>query len=286
SRNADIDDAVNRAPGANDDGSGVAAILELARVFSQFTFESTVMFVAFTGEEEGLFGSRALAADLKASNVNVVGMVTNDIIGNVVGGSGQVDSLSVRCFSDNPSDSPHRQLARYMKLQGEAYLPGFTVRLIARRDRPGRGGDHFAFNEQGYTAARLTEPEDNLNHQHNMDDLPEFMSFPYLTKVVKVNAAYLASWADAPESPTNVRLTPQGGQQLLSWDKNAEAGLSYLVAFRGPESASYDSLVAVAAETQVALDPAPLPDGVFISVSGVDAEGNESVFSQEVVLRK
>jgi len=252
SRNSDNNDAVGFAAGANDDGSGVAAAIELARILSEFEFESTLIFVAFTGEDQGLFGSRAYAQDLRESNTNIVGMVTNDIIGNIVGGSGNVDSLSVRCFSDDQPDSRHRQLARYVKIQGDAYVPGFTVNLIPSRDRPGRGGDHFGFNEQGYTAARLTEPEDNLAHQHNMNDLPEFMSFPYLTKVVNLNSAYLATWADAPDIPKNVQAGSQsGGQQRISWDaSNRQDFEKYLVSLRDPTSITYDSLITVGNENE------------------------------------
>ncbi len=288
SRNRNLRDSVNFAPGANDDGSGVACILELARIFSQFEFENTIIFVAFTGEEEGLFGSRAFARDLKSQNVNVVGMVTNDIIGNIVGGSGKIDSTSVRCFSENPTDSPHRQLARFIKLQGEAYLPDFTVNLIQSRDRPGRGGDHFAFYEHDYTAARLTEPEDNLNHQHNMQDLPEFMSFTYLSKVIKVNAAYLATWADAPVTPEALNVEKiSGGLTKISWSKGEEAQeINYILAFRNPTSVSYDSLLWVGKTNEFILQSLePYPDGLFLSLSAVDKDSNESIFSKEVFIK-
>lgn len=284
SRNSDNSDAVGFAAGANDDGSGVAAAIELARILSEFEFESTLIFVAFTGEDQGLFGSRAYAQDLRESNTNIVGMVTNDIIGNIVGGSGNVDSLNVRCFSADQPDSRHRQLARYVKIQGDAYVPGFTVNLILSRDRPGRGGDHFGFNKQGYTAARLTEPEDNLAHQHNMNDLPEFMSFPYLTKVVKINSAYLATWADAPDIPKNVQARSQsGGQQRISWDaSNRQDFEKYLVSLRSPTSITYDSLITVGNENEFFLSTSP---GVFISISAVDRDGNESIFSNEVLVQ-
>lgn len=287
SRNSDNDDAVGFAAGANDDGSGVAAVIELARLLSEHEFESTLLFVAVTGEDQGLFGSRAYAQDLKSNNANIVGMVTNDVIGNIVGGSGNIDSISVRCFSDQPQDSQtslNRQLARYIKLQGEAYLPEFAVNLIPSRDRPGRGGDHFAFNEQGYTAARLTEPEDNLSHQHNMDDLPEFMSFPYLTKVVKINAAYLSSWADAPEMIGNVQLaSPFQGSKTLNWDPSTSTDFSnYLIAFRSPTSVAYDSLKTLDDMNEFVFKTVEFPSGVFLSISAVDKEGNESIFSAEV----
>lgn len=285
SRNRDVRDATNFAPGANDDGSGVAAVIELARVLSQFDFESTLIFVAVTGEEEGLFGSRALAQDLRRDGVNVVGMVTNDVVGNVVGGSGNVDSTRVRCFSEGPEDSANRQLARFIQLQGNAYVQEVTVDLIPARDRPGRGGDHFSFNGEGYTAARLTEPEDNMNHQHNMEDLPEFMSFRYLATVTKINAAYLASWADAPPSPTNVQVAEQNAGELrVSWQAPAATDVAnYLLAVRSPGEIAIARFFSAGEEQAVTLQkPQGFDSGLFLSVAAVDKDGNESVFSDEV----
>lgn len=282
SRNDDNCDGSGFAPGSNDDGSGTAGILELARVLSQYEFEATLIFVAFTSEEQGLFGSRYYAQQAKARGDNIIAMVTNDVIGNVLGGSGMVDSMSVRCFSQEPMESQHRQLARYIKLQGEAYLSGFIVNVIPSRDRPNRGGDHFAFDEQGYTAARLTEPEDNMNHQHNTNDLLEFMSFSYLRKVVQVNAAYLANLGWAPPIPTAVRLEKIASSGYkISWQPGSSTEmLNYFVALRNPTAVTFDSLLDVGAKTEIVL--ANLPASVFISVSAVDEEKNESLFSREV----
>lgn len=285
SRTLDRCDGSSFAPGANDDGSGTAAVLELARVLSQFEFASTLIFAAFTGEEQGLFGSRHYAAAARQRGDKIIAMATNDVVGNIVGGSGKIDSSHVRCFSDDPMTSPHRQLARYIKLQGEAYVPGFEVRLILARDRPGRGGDHFAFVEQDYTAARLTEPEDNLTRQHNPDDLPEFMSFSYLQKVTQVNAAYLASLAGAPPTPIAVRVEDLGDNRYrVSWVvANREQVAKFLVATRPMAAATYDSLYDGGVNDSVVLSNLRKP--AFISVSAVSAAGDESRFSQEVLIQ-
>jgi hypothetical protein len=278
-------DETGFAPGANDDGSGTAAVIELARVLSQYEFESTLVFVAFTGEEQGLLGSRHYASHARQRGDNIIAMVTNDVIGNILGGSGNTDATRVRCFSDDPTQSPHRQLARYIKLQGEAYVSDFLVDMIPARDRPNRGGDHFAFNEQGYTAARLTEPEDNLDHQHDGNDLIEFMSFDYLRKVVQVNGAYLASLAGAPPTPTGLAVeNPQTGQYNLSWNASSDFGsdIIYLIAMRSTNSTTYDSLLDVGANTEV--DLSNISSSAYISVAAKDGEQDESLFSNEILI--
>ena len=198
SRNANNDDAEIFAGGANDDGSGTAALIELARIFSKFTFRSTIMLVAFTGEDQGLHGSTNLADKFVRDGTNLEGMITLDVFGNSIGISGNVDDTSVRVFSDGPDNSKHRIFATYIKAQGEANIDNFTVNFIPAIDRPGRSGDHVPFSDNGFTSARLTEPEDNADHQHNDFDTVEFMDFPYLTKNVKLIAAVLAGLADAP----------------------------------------------------------------------------------------
>ncbi len=282
SRTTDRCDGQGFAPGANDDASGTAGVLELARVLSRHQFKATILFIAFTGEEQGLFGSRHYAATARQRGDNIIAMTTNDIIGNIRGGSGTIDSAGVRCFSDDPMNSPHRQLARYLKLQAEAYVPNFAVRLILARDRPGRGSDHFSFYEQGYTAVRLIEPEDNLDQQHSPNDLIRFMSFSYHRKVVQVNAAFVASLAWAPATPNGVTSEKLGaGRYRLRWNPSSDAA-KYLVALRQSASVSYDSLFDAGSKTEVTLAAVATP--AYISVAAVDAQQNESLFSTEVLL--
>jgi hypothetical protein len=270
------------SPGANDDASGTAGVLELARVLSRHQFKATILFVAFSGEEQGLFGSRHYAAAAKQRGDNIIAMATNDIIGNVRGGSGIIDSTSVRCFSDNSMSSPHLQLARYIKLQAEPYVAGFTVRVVLARDRQGRGSDHFSFYEQGYPAVRLIEPEDNLDRQHNPNDLIQFMSFSYHRKVVRVNAAFIASLAWAPATPSGVTSAKLGvGRYRLRWNTSND-GVKYLIALRSPASVTYDGLLDAKNKTEVTLSDVAVP--AYVSVAAVDAQQNESLFSTEVLL--
>ena len=285
SRTLDRRDAAGFAPGANDDGSGTAAVIELARVLSPLEFRSTLLFVAFTGEEEGLYGSRHYAEAAKHRGDRIIAMITNDMIGNIVGGSGNIDSSRVRCFSDDPMESPNRQLARYIELQGEAYVPDFNVDMILARDRPGRGGDHLAFNEQGFTAVRLTDPEDNLNHQHNENDLSEFMSFPYFRKVVQINAAFLASLAWAPPTPTGLSIQEQSsGHFSLRWNGVADDGtdVRYLIALRLINSTTYDSLLDAGESSEFNLSNIDSP--MLVSVAARGSDENESLFSLEAII--
>lgn len=284
SRTVDRGDASGFAPGANDDGSGTAAVIELARILSSHEFPSTLIFAAFTGEEEGLYGSGHYARAANQRGDEIIAMVTNDMIGNIVGGSGNVDSSRVRCFSDDPMESPHRHLARFIELQGEAYVPDLDVDMILARDRPGRGGDHLAFNEQGFTAVRLTEPEDNLNHQHNENDVIEFMSFPYFRKVVQINAAFLASLASAPPTPSGFSVEERLPDDFtLRWNGVGD-GVDYLVALRRLNSVTYDSLLNAGASLE--LDLTNIDSPTLMSVAARSGDQNESLFSQEVLIGK
>lgn len=285
SRTVDRCDGQGFAPGANDNGSGTAGVLELARVLSRYTFRHTLVFVAFTSEEQGLFGSRHYATAARARGDQIVAMLNMDVIGNVVGGSGTIDSTRVRCFSDDPSTSPHRQLARYAKLQAEAYQPELRIDMIPARDRPGRGGDHFAFYEQNYTAVRFTEPEDNLNHQHNPMDLPEFMNFSYHARVVRAVAAVVAGLADAPARPFGLK-TRAGDTQglLLEWQSSAvgDETLQYVVAYRRPESMIPDSLFDAGANRYLPLSGLGFP--AYFSVAARRLNGTIGLFSSELLV--
>ncbi|HXV87225.1 MAG TPA: M20/M25/M40 family metallo-hydrolase, partial [Gemmatimonadales bacterium] len=158
------------APGANDDGSGTALTMELARVFTEsgLPFDATLVFIALAGEEQGLVGARAHAQQARADSVRIDAVFNNDITGNSQGGAGAVDGSTVRVFSEGPEDSPSRQLARFIRRHATLYLPGHMVRLIAREDRFGRGGDHTAFNQSGYTGVRITESKENYARQHTI----------------------------------------------------------------------------------------------------------------------
>ena len=162
------------APGANDDGSGTALTMEAARVLAQsgLEFDATLVFVAFAGEEQGLVGAHLHAQKARAEKAVIDAVFNNDIIGNSRGGNGIVDAESVRVFAEGPEDSSSRQLARYVYRMAARYVPSHRVRLIARHDRFGRGGDHTAFNQRGYAGIRFSEANENFGRQHVVEDTP------------------------------------------------------------------------------------------------------------------
>lgn len=221
-------DAICDAPGANDDASGTAAVLEMARVMAKYKFDATIIFMAVAGEEQGLLGSTYAAEQAKLNGMDVEAMFTNDIIGSSLGGNGVRDAHTVRVFSEGvPSnekpeeatvrrgvggenDSASRQLARFIKETAERYVSGMRVMVVYRRDRYLRGGDHIPFLERGFAAVRFTEPNEDYRHQHQnvrnengvqYGDLPQFDDFNYIANVARVNAASLAMLALAPARP-------------------------------------------------------------------------------------
>ena len=198
------------APGVSDNASGVAAVLELARIMSQYEFDKSVVFIAFSAEEVGLLGSQAYAAKAKQEKLEIEAVLNNDIIGNDVAGNGRSANNRVRVFSEGPEDSPSRSLARYTKEIAERYVPSMTVDLIFRRDRFGRGGDHTSFNREGFAAVRLTTPSENYANQHTATDTLANASVPYTARVARMNAAVLASLALAPKPPIVMRPRPPG----------------------------------------------------------------------------
>lgn len=251
------------APGANDDASGTAAVMELACVMSRYEFDATLVFMTVAGEEQGLLGARFWAERAKKQNLNVAGMFTNDIIGNTRGYDGKVEKNRVRLFAEGvpavtplpesvlaalrtggENDLPTRQLARHVKEAAELHVPGMKVEVIWRRDRYLRGGDHIPFLEAGYPALRFTEPNENWRHQHqnvriedgvHYGDLPDFVDFEYTANVARLNAAALASLALGPAAPAevemeNLRLEPN---TTLRWKANAEPDVAgYRIVWR------------------------------------------------------
>jgi hypothetical protein len=308
SRTIDACDRFSVAPGANDDASGVAVVLETARLLATITPEADLLFAAFTAEEQGLVGSGVVAERLAAAGARVDGMITNDIVGNVVGCADPacppgepvvVDSMSVRHFSRGPSTSIHRQLTRAMALAAMRYVPGFTVTLVPMEDRPLRAGDHVSFADRGYAAARLTEPNENGDgtgqngHQHNGEDTIEHVDVGYLSRIAALNVAGFANLALAPESPGTPTLTPLGeGRLMVSWSGIGGAPdlAGYRVALRRAfgDSLFYfriDDAGLDAGETQShVLEDVDETLALHVSVSAYDAEGNESIFSPETFL--
>jgi len=201
------------APGACDDGSGTAAVMELARIMSQYEFDKTLIFIAFAGEEEGLVGSTLEAAKMAADKQVIEAVLNNDIIGTDRSGNGRMSNDSVAIYSDEVEDSPSQTLARYARVMGERYLPDMKVNLVFMQDRLGRGGDHAPFQQEGYAAVRISTPNEIYANQHHATDTLENMSIPYTARVTRINAAVAASLALSPRPPAvmSIPRTPPAG---------------------------------------------------------------------------
>jgi Zn-dependent M28 family amino/carboxypeptidase len=300
-------DAKCDAPGANDDASGTAAVLEMARVMAKYSFDATIVFMTVPGEEQGLLGSTHFAEEAKKGNMDIEAMFTNDIIGSSLGGNGVRDPHTVRVFSEGvPSnetpaeattrrsvggenDSPSRQLARFIKETGEHYVPAMKVLMIYRRDRYGRGGDHQPFLERGYAAVRFTEPNEDYHHQHQnvriengiqYGDLPPFDDFSYIANVARVNAAALAALAAAPARPKNVVLpTALSDDTEIRWDANKEPDIAgYEIVWRETTEAAWTNSRAVGNVNSYTMKGMS-KDNYFFGVRAVDKEGNRSPVS-------
>lgn len=298
-------DAKCDAPGANDDASGTAAVIELARVMSKRKFDATVIFMTVPGEEQGLLGAAYFAEQAKQKNWNIEGMFTNDIIGGVTSYKNSPDRKKVRVFSEGvPSDetpeqartrisvggendSSSRQLARFIKEQSDRYLKDFSVWMIYRRDRYLRGGDHIPFLERGFTAVRITESNEDYTHQHQnirtengvfYGDTIEFVDFDYVANVTKVNLISLASLALAPAKPKNVGIvtTRLTNDTDLKWDANTDADLAgYEVVWRDTTASVWTSSRFVGnVLTFTAKEMSK--DNYFFGVRAVDKDGNKS----------
>jgi hypothetical protein len=275
------------APGVNDDGSGVAALLEMARVLSRYEFDATVLFVAFSGEEVGLVGSTLMAARMKKENRRIDGVITLDMIGNIEGGDGFTDNRRLRVFSEGPEDSPSRQLARYAKRVGERHFPSAEVDCIFRADRFGRGGDHTPFVLEGWPGIRMMEARENYSRQHTADDTLENMDLDYCTRNIRITAAVLATLAAAPPAP-GVRgergqpllgRGPSGYDAHLRWNAVRRDDLAgYKVHWRRTSASFWENEVFVGDRTELLLDKVTIDEYVF-GVSAVDKSGNDSLVS-------
>ncbi len=314
SRNSDIMDASGAAPGANDDASGTAAVMEMACVMARYRFDATLVFMTVAGEEQGLLGATHWAEQASEHRLDIAGMFTNDIIGSAHDEHGKLDNTQVRLFAEGlpvqkenspavrtlvqtggENDSLSRQLARAVKAAGERYVPGFKVNVIQRRDRYLRGGDHMPFLERGYAALRFTEPAEDFSHQHQdlrtengkvYGDLPQFDDFDYIARVARVNAAALASLALAPAAPhqVQVRTAQLENDTALLWQANAEPDLAgYRVVWRETGAPDWQGARFVGKVTEFRL---PLSkDNYYFGVQAVDQDGNISPASYPTPLR-
>ena len=281
----------NPAPGVNDDGSGTALVMELARDFAQsnLDFDATLVFIAFAGEEQGLVGSSLHAQRAEARGLVIDAVLNNDIVGGGRGGDGTADTRSIRVFSEGPEDSPSRQLARAVRRQAAAYVPAHAVRLVARQDRFGRGGDHMSFNAHGFTAVRLSEAKEDYARQHSTADDLQGVSPGYLARNARVNAAALAVLALAPPAPvvTDARQRPRLGRgasgydAALSWSP-APGAAGYRVFWREAWTPDWKHERDVGDVTELVLPGVSIDDHVF-GVAALSAAGDESLVSAYVL---
>jgi Zn-dependent M28 family amino/carboxypeptidase len=252
SRVSDIMDDSSYAPGANDNASGTAAVMELARVMSKFEFDATLIFMATAGKEQGLWGAKKYAEIAKRRNIDIDAVINNDVIGSTQSASKTENKFSVRVFSQGippgkrltdyhrmliynggENDTPSRQLGRYIYRIGNQHAESLSVNMVYRRDRFLRKGDHLAFLEQGYPAVRITEDHESVKRQHQYvrtengtqyGDLPRFINYQYVSEVTRLNAATLSSLANAPARPNDVGIMVQEAtsNSTLRWKANAE----------------------------------------------------------------
>jgi len=306
SRAALDNDSTGYAPGANDDGSGVAAILELVRIMSARKFSATIVFIAVSGEEHGLYGAKFMASKAKRENWNIIAMLNNDMIGN--SGSSETllnDNMRIRVFSEGvpafeteqmaalrkytsgENDSRARQLARYIKETGERYVEQLNVSLVFRNDRFGRGGDHTPFCQEGFTAVRICEYNENYDRTHKIPalvngiqegDLPEYVDYEYVRKNTGLNLATIANLALAPYEPVNCGIVTGGltNKTTLRWESPSKGvkPAGYYILMRETYQPLWEKKIFVTG------NEATLPyskDNYFFGIQAADNQGHESM---------
>jgi hypothetical protein len=271
--------AQSAAPGASDNASGVAAMLEIARVLSQYEFSKTLVFAAFAGEELGLVGSSLHAQKARRDGQIIEAVLNSDIIGTEVGGDGRRDNRRVRVFSAGPQDSLSRQLARYVKETGERYAPELEAALIFRPDRFSRAGDHTPFEREGYAAVRFTSAVENYAHQHSPTDTMENASPAYAAKVTRLQTAVAASLALAPRPPETGGAITRGRtsyEAAMRWKSSGGDATGYSVVLRKTTAAEWEREIAAGSRLDYAIPGIDIDDFVF-GVKAVSSEGHESL---------
>ena len=258
------------APGINDDGSGVALTLECARILSQKRWRNTLVFVAFSGEEQGLFGSGALAERAQKESWKIEAMLNNDTVGASQGPGKLKDKKRVRLYSEESTDHNSRELARFIEWETRGKVKGFSPWLVFRKDRFQRGGDHTPFNIKGFNAVRFVEAIEYLTHQHTDKDTLEGIDFDYLANVVRLNLISLSSFASAADAPTNVHYdAKQAHDTIVRW--NSQPGVSYRVYWRESSSSVWQGMVEAGEKNEVTIKGKNKDDHVFAvgAVGGV-----------------
>lgn len=306
SRASNGSDGVIDAPGANDNATGMAGALEAARVLSKYKFPSSVVYVGLSGEEQGLFGGKHMAQMAKEEGWDIMGILNNDMIGNIHGIDGVIDNTSFRVFSEpSPAnaddrqriwqrfyggevDGPSRQLARYVHRMTDQYMTNLKATMIYRLDRFGRGGHHRPFNDEGFPGVRIMEKHENYNRQHQdirvedgieYGDVIEGVNFPYAAKLTAVNAIVMAGLAWAPPAPTGVMI---GGavraSTRLKWDAVEDANLqAYKVYWRETTAPQWQYSKYVPKDQLQTTLKNIIIDNYLFGVATVGKDGNESV---------
>lgn len=307
SRVTDVMNATSDAPGANDNASGVAGVLETARVLSQYRFQGSIVYAALAGEEQGLFGGKIMAAQAQKDGWRIKAVLNNDMIGNIEGINGVIDNTTARIFAEGTRhtetpeeattrrytggevDSPSRNLARYIDKMADTYIPNLDTMVIYRLDRFGRGGHHKPFNDLGFPGVRIMETNENYNRQHQdirtengiaYGDTIEGVNFPYAAKLTALNAVSLASMAWAPNPPSGV--TIKGAVQpstTLSWtalNKKQNPNLAgYKIYWRYTDAPQWQYSRFVGDVTEFTLENIVI-DNYFFGVASVSKDGFES----------
>ncbi|SRX75048.1 M28 family metallopeptidase [Aequorivita antarctica] len=303
SRNSDGSDFTKDAPGANDNASGMAGTIEAARVLSKYKFENSIIYLGLSGEEQGLFGGKGFAAYAKANGWEIIGVLNNDMIGNIQGVGGVISNRDFRIFSEpvpptetereremrrfygGEVDGISRQLARYVFKTTQTYMPEMNPMMVYRLDRFGRGGHHRPFNDLGWAGIRIMEAHEDYNHQHQdlrtengieYGDKLEFVNFDYAAKLTAVNAINLASIASAPPEPKNVAI---GGvvepSAKLKWEK-VDGAVGYKIYWRDTTSPNWDHSRYVGDVSEFTLKGIVI-DNSFFGLVSVGKDGFESV---------
>jgi len=302
SRVTDVMNTTSDAPGANDDASGVAALIEAARLLSKGDNQATLVFAALSGEEQGLYGGKVLADYATAQGWQVEADLNNDIVGNSRGQNGVSDNSTVRVFSEGTKsnetdkqasfrryhggevDSPSRNIARYMERLASEYMPNLRVMMVYRTDRFGRGGDQVSFLEAGYPAVRVTEAHEDYTRQHqdlrtengvHYGDTIDGVDFRYLARVTALNTITMASLSRAPAPPTGVGIEGAvTSDTTVQWKKQPDAA-GYSVHWRDTTAPQWQHSRLVGATDKVILKDVVIDDW-FFGVSAVSADGYQS----------
>lgn len=316
SRVSDPNNFTSDSPGANDNATGMAGTIEAARVLSKYKFPVSIIYVGLSGEEQGLFGGKYLAKKAREEGWDIIGIINNDMIGNIHGIDGVIDNSTFRVFSEAISmkmtdrqksamryyggevDGPSRQLARYIDKLTDMYMTNLDAIMIYRLDRFGRGGHHRPFNDEGFTGVRIMETHENYNRQHQdireengikYGDVIEGVDFDYAAKLTGVNAISLASLASATQMPTNVMIG--GAVQAsvkLQWDGVEDENLlGYKIYWRDTTSPVWQYSRFIGNLTKYTLENIVI-DNYFFGIASVSKNGAESMvqFPQKLIPRK